>query len=446
MRRLVALATLASIAAGAGANPAAAAPIRIRIASSGQADLLASNGVRLQLKSSHRRARARVRSVLELQDGRQVGLTPARTIALPSKRPRTLTLPLASGAQGVLAGCPAATVRVTADTRRPSRRIASSAPLRLEPPACGRFFAPSTFWNTPLPPDAPLDPSSGTLSAELLREVNDGYSSGQAPTINTTAYTPPVYTAGATWPHVRVHLDRPADPGSSLAAAFAAVPLAPDAQADPTTDGNLVVWQPATDKLWEFWRFERTRGSAQASWGGRLDTVSTGSGNFTGNWGASASGLPLVGGLILPHELQAGHIDHALTIGIPMVRAGVYSLPASRTDGRSNCARAIPEGARFRLDPALDVDSLGLPPAVATLAHAAQQYGIIVRDRSDAVAFAAQNVNSLPSDPYPALFGGQSPPDLLRQFPWSRLQLVQMDLRQMPGQQPAPLPLFGGCL
>jgi hypothetical protein len=83
---------------------------------------------------------------------------------------------------------------------------------------------------------------------------------------------------------------------------------------------------------------------------------------------------------------------------------------------------------------------------VATLAHAAQRYGIIVRDRSNAVAFAAQNANSLPWNPYPALFGGQSPSELLRQFPWSRLQLVRMELRQMPGQQPGTLPLFGDCL
>ena len=449
MRRLLAktavlLATVASTAAWA--HPAAAAPIHVGIVSTGQADVLASNGLRLQLGASSRRTRARVRSVLKLQDGQRVVLTPARTVALRRKHRRTVTLPLAPGADAVLAGCPSATVQVTALTGRPKRRGAASSPLRLEPPACGRFFGPSTFWNTPLPADAPLDPTSDSLTAELVREVNDGYSSGQPPTINTTSYTPPVYTAGAARPHVPVHLDRPPGYAPSLAASFSSVPLPLNAQEDPTSDGNLVVWQPATDTLWEFWRFQRAGDSARASWGGRLDAVSTGSGNFTGNLGASASGLPLVGGLILPHELQAGRIDHALTIGIPTVRAGVYSLPALRTDGRSNCSSAIPEGARFRLDPSLDVDSLGLPPAVATLARAAQQYGIIVRDRSNSVAFAAQNANSLPSDPYPALFGGQSPSDLLRQFPWGHLQLTRMDLRQMPDQQQGSLPLFGGCL
>jgi hypothetical protein len=439
------MATLASISVGASAHPATAASTHVRIVSTGQADLVASDGLRLQLKSP-RRARARVRSALKLQDGRQVGLTPARAIVLRRARRLTVTVPLASGARAVLATCPAATIRVTVDGRRPRRRIASSAPLRLEPPACGRFFAPSTFWNTPLPTDAPLDPSSDTLTAELVREVNDGYNSGQAPTINTTAYTPPVYTAGAAQTHLPVTLDRPADYAPSLAAAFSSVPLPPDAQGDPTSDGSLVVWQPGTDTLWEFWRFQHPGDSAHASWGGRLAAVSTGSGNFTGNWGGSASGLPLVGGLILPHELQAGRIDHALTIGIPTVRAGVYSLPALRTDGSSSCSRAIPEGARFRLDPSLDVDSLGLPPVVTTLARAAQRYGIIVRDRSSAVAFAAQNANSLPANPYPAIFGGQSPSALLQKFPWSRLQLVKMELRRMPGQQPGTLPLFGGCL
>jgi hypothetical protein len=441
------VAAVAWIALGATVDSRAAPSIRVQIESTGQADLLASDGLRLQLMTSGRaRVRARVRSFLKLQDGRRVALTGARTVVVKRKRRRTVTLPLAQAGRAALATCPAAKVRVTVHARRPARRTSFSAPLRLEPPACGRFFAPDTFWNTPLPSDAPLDPSSDTLSAELVRQVSDGYSSGRPPTINTTSYTPPIYTAGAKQPPVAVHLDRPAGYAPSLADAFAAVPLPPAAQQDPTTDGNLVVWQPATDTLWEFWKFQRAGDAAQASWGGRLQAVSTGSGNFTGNLGASASGLPLVGGLILPHELQSGQIDHVLTVGIPTVRAGVYSLPALRTDGRSECPRAIPEGARFRLDPSVNVDSLGLPPIVATLARAAQRYGIIVRDRSSAVAFAAQHANSLPSNPYPALFGGRAPYELLQSFPWEHLQLLRMDLRRVPGHTPPPLSgVLSGC-
>jgi hypothetical protein len=96
----------------------------------------------------------------------------------------------------------------------------------------------------------------------------------------------------------------------------------------------------------------------------------------------------------------------------------------------------VPEGARFRLDPALDIGALGLAPPVAALARAAQRYGILVRDQSGAVVFFAQNPSSLPGDPYPAIFGGRSPTDLLRSFPWSHLQLVEMHLSQAAGPNP----------
>ena len=42
----------------------------------------------------------------------------------------------------------------------------------------------------------------------------------------------------------------------------------------------------------------------------------------------------------------------------------------------------MPQGAHLRLDPAVDVDSLGLHPVARMLAEAAQRYGVIVRDRT----------------------------------------------------------------
>src|SRR5262245_24712797 len=91
-------------------------------------------------------------------------------------------------------------------------------------------------------------------------------------------------------------------------------------------------------------------------------------------------------------ELESGVIPHALAMNIPDARARVYSLPAQRTDGGSTAANAIPEGARFRLDPNLNVDSLNLPPVTRAMAVAAQRYGIIVRDVTHhAISFFAEN-------------------------------------------------------
>jgi hypothetical protein len=325
------------------------------------------------------------------------------------------------------------------------RRRSSSSPLKLDPPDCGRFFAPQTFWNTPLPAGTQLDPHTQAVTADLVRKVRDGYASNLPPTINTTAYSPPVYTVGPRQARARVVLGPPPGHAPDLQAAFVAVPLPAGARGAPGSDGEAVIWQPATDTLWEFWQLRLSRDGWHATWGGRIDGVSTGPGFFPAerpNWGTAASGLPLVGGLITPRELRSGRIDHVLSVGVPKTRRGEFARPARRTDGVSPCAHAVPEGARFRLDPALDVDSLRLPPPVAAMAHAAQRYGIVVRDQSGAVAFFAQNAGSLPSDPYPALFGGKAPWDLLARFPWSRLQLVRMQLVRQPGPGPG---LLGDC-
>ena len=253
----------------------------------------------------------------------------------------------------------------------------------------------------------------------------------------------------AAQPRVRVHLDRGDESAPELSAAFAEVPLPARAEPAPGSDSELVVWQPATDTMWEFWRFRNENGRWLATYGGRLDDVSKGPGHFTGSrsrWGTTGSSLPLAGGMITPRELERGRIDHALSMAIPYARAGVYSLPAQRTDGESPCANAPPEGARFRLDPALDIDSLGLPPPIATLARAAQEYGIYVRDEASTVVLYAQSTVSLTRDPYPELFGGAKPYDLMRSFPWSHLRLLRMDLRTDPDHRP-PLvpPVLQGC-
>jgi hypothetical protein len=318
--------------------------------------------------------------------------------------------------------------------------------VRLDPPGCSRFFAPGTVWNTPLADDAPVDPDSAAVTDRLVRSVEAAERSDKPPWINTTRYAPPVYTVGPAQARVTVSLDRDAP---ELAEAFAAVPLPDDARPAEGTDSELVVWQPSSDTLWEFWGLGRENGRWRARWGGRLDQVSSGPGYFTGvhaNWGATATGLPLAGGLITPRELESGQIHHALAIAAPEIRANEYALPAQRTDGKTYDDHAVPEGARFRLDPTLDVEALGLPRPIAGMARAAQRYGIIVRDRSATVTFYAQNPSSLRSNPYPAIFGGRTPAQLLRNFPWSRLQLMRMDLRRMPDAGPPPIRcLLGGC-
>jgi len=301
-----------------------------------------------------------------------------------------------------------------------------------------RFFSSTSFWNEPVPADAPLDPSSAAVVGALGEEVAAEQQSRVGPWINTTEYSVPVYTVPADQPTVLI-LPRDHIATRALALAWTAVPLPPDAHAATGTDGDLVVWQPSTDRLWEFWRLAYEGGSWYASWGGAMEHVSSDSGAYgpevwpgaKPHWGVSASSLSLVGGLISLEDIQRGEINHALSMSIPNVRGGVYAAPATRSDGKSTDPLSLPEGAHLRLNPNLDLAALHLPRLTLMIAEAAQRYGIFIRDGAKAVTFQAQDPTPTSSDPYhgpDGYFEGKYPRELLASFPWNQLELLKMEL------------------
>jgi hypothetical protein len=312
---------------------------------------------------------------------------------------------------------------------------------RASSPARGALFAPDSIWNAPVPADAPLDRRSALLSTLFAAEIARQRMLGTGPWIQTTEYSTPIYTVPRTQRRIRVILTVRSSYGSALRRAFGAVPLPANARPAPGSDGHLVVVQPSTDRLWEFWQLRRAAGTWRASWGGAMRGVSRSPGYFTRaswpgarrTWGATATSLPVAAGLIRIGELKRGRIDHALAIAIPDMRARLAAWPAQRTDGSLRRTNAIPAGAHFRIDPKIDVDALGLPPAARAIATAAQRYGLIVYDRTlHATGFAAEDPARTGSNPYPSLFGGLSPNVLLARFPWDHLQLLRMRLRAVP--------------
>lgn len=303
---------------------------------------------------------------------------------------------------------------------RPGPPAASTPPVATDP----RPFAPTSFWNAPLAAQPPLDPKSSTYVSELAAAAR------QNPWLNYNRYSTPVYTVPRDQPRVLVTLDTSA---SALQAAWQSVPIPANAQPAAGTDQHMVVWQPSTDTMWEFWLAARKADGWHARWGGVINNVSQNPGFYQNpsDWGATATSLPLLGGLMRISELRTGHIDHALAIAIPAARAEYFSSPAQRTDGYVRDANAIPEGARFRLDPNLDIPSLHLPPLTRMIAEAAQRYGIVVRDQSGCVCFYGEDPTPTGTDPYAApngFFGSERwVNNLLQRFPWERLQALKTD-------------------
>jgi hypothetical protein len=313
--------------------------------------------------------------------------------------------------------------------------LPGATPAATTIPSLPRPFARTSFWNAPLPAGAPLAPSSPALVHDLVRQTRRW-----VPWINTNKYSAPVYVVGSDQQRVPVHLDHGgwwagthAD-GLALAQAFAAgVPIPNGARPAGGKDRSMVVWQPSTDTMWELLEARHAPDDFDpwsplpgwhAEWGARIDRVSLGSGVVPFPFGASSSGLALAGGMISASELQQGRIGHALSLGIPQVKKGAPAPPANRSDGKYRGLNAIREGQRFRLDPSLDIASLRLPRIARMIAVAAQRYGIVVIDVSGAISFYAQDPRSIGFNPYPALFGRQRPDQILRRFPWNRLEAV----------------------
>ena len=305
----------------------------------------------------------------------------------------------------------------------------------------GRLFAETSVWNEPLADEHPVDPRSPALVQELRRIVKKATDAHDGPWIASRQHSTPIYTVGEDQATVRVKLD--VEEESNMQGAFDKVPLPEDARPAAGVDQHLTVWQPSTDTLWEFWKLERREDGWHARWGGGMKDVSENPGHFEPDswpgarpyWGATASSLPLLGGLITLEEVRERKIDHALAFALPSIRTRQYALPAQRTDGRDPRPEAIPMGARFRLDPKLDLDKLKLPPVTRMIAEAVQRHGMVLRDTASTIQFYAEDFTVSGRNPFPELIGPDYPDNYWRQlaqFPWDRLQALKMDLRTQP--------------
>ena len=329
----------------------------------------------------------------------------------------------------------------------PSDHILGARGGTTPPPAQAdsRMFAATSVWNSSIAADAMVDPDSAAMVGALAAEAADEYQQGVGPWIVTTG-SGTVYQVGPDQPTVPVQLDNPTISWRvSLQSAFSAVPIPPDAEPSPGSDAEMTIWQPTTDKLWEFFEMRRESDGWHAAWGGAMDDVSRSPGYYTttswpgalAQWGATATSLPIAAGQITLREIQQGHIDHALAVDLPYPRAAEWSWPAQRSDGTGTDANAIPEGAQLRLDPNLNLASLHLPALTLMIAQAAQTYGIIVRDQTHhAIGFYAEDPTQSGTNPYytngvpnpTGPFGGLWPDQLLHSFPWSSLEVLQMKL------------------
>ena len=318
-------------------------------------------------------------------------------------------------------------IEVTGPTSQP-------APSTEHPQAV--TFAPDSFWTQDISA-APTAANSVQVVANLARTVADRY--GGIAAFNVWHYNTSFIRVPAGLPRVTVGYhncqNKDGVPWGLYdgPAHFVDVPVPNDAVTSAGTDGEVTVYDPSTDQLWQFWQMRRntTTNGWEACWGGRVDTVSQQQGWFPDWFGASASGLVTAGGMVTMEDIRKGQINHLMALGVVESQAPpVWSWPAKRTDGTSSDPNVIMHGQRLRLDPSVDVDQLGLSPIGRVVAKAAQKYGFIAVDTSGAVALSAESGAHTKvltgKDPWTRLLGG---PDYsaLKGFPWDKVQALPKD-------------------
>jgi len=291
----------------------------------------------------------------------------------------------------------------------PARAIASLSPTALINVVP---YSPQSPFSTPIPAKARVAAGSdGAVKA--LADV--GKSLGTSLAIRR--WTVPVFIAGPTTPIRNVTLTADWAPRRMLAA-----PIPAWAIPDPGEDGHMVVIDRARGCEYDF--FQARRGSDNtwsANWATRLPIA--GSGIVSGP-SARASGFGLLGGLVLPEELNKGAIRHALVFSYPYTRSHVKVRPATESASGSDRSDALPMGTRLRLDPSLDLSTLQLSSAERAVAQALQVYGMYLGDTGPNITLYAVGAQSFNKNPYPE-FPAPAPYVPLDGIPLDRLQVIE---------------------
>ncbi len=258
----------------------------------------------------------------------------------------------------------------------------------------------------------PIDPDSAAYVRRMSTENL---------VISLRRWTVPVFGASLRTPRVDVPLTQTWGTGITT---LAGVPIPRGVRPDPEADGHLSVAQPGTGCMYDLYRARQEDGRWVANWGNATELG--GSGIYRDGMGTRAAGFSAALGLVWPQEIERGRIEHALVFAYPFTRAGLPVPPATRSDGRTDSPDALPIGARVRLDPRLDLSTLGLRPAERVVATALQEYGMVLGDTSGGFTLYAAHPYGLGSDPYPSLFGTTSDWASLAKLPKDRFQVLTL--------------------
>jgi hypothetical protein len=245
-----------------------------------------------------------------------------------------------------------------------------------------RAFDRESYWNSPLPADAPVDPNSDAIIAWLKRD-NDPDHIKLGGTGPTGRWGMPIYWAGRgdpTW-NVRNTCSQK-QPGE-----FDKVRIPVHASPDPTSDAAMTVFDRRRGLVYGFHKAHfDTQRQEWGACGGTVYYLSSlgldgrlSDSDERRNFGHR--GFPPPSYAVRLDEVQAGSINHVLKIAVATTRCQ-HVFPAVGDECGTTAADAPPEGTRIRIKPSVNLEQVRLSPAARVIATALQRYGAVIGDQS----------------------------------------------------------------
>jgi len=253
--------------------------------------------------------------------------------------------------------------------------------------AVERLWSADSYWYMKIKDNPKLHPDNDKMIDWLMDYHSD------RPYINWAGWTNAVYDCYEDTPVYHI-LDT--DNGKYYDVPF---PDPYPIEIPPDTDASVTIIDWYRGNVWDLWHVEATGGTYRVGDHMTLDLGGDGLWPAGGSWGSGGSGTATVAFLIRPEEIEAGVINHALGCCMKTAPGGKYttmtgnfvSPPAAHTDRGNLAGNAIPEGARIQLDPAIDLDSLGLGSTGKIIAKAMQDYGIVAAEAGGNWAIYAEH-------------------------------------------------------
>jgi len=248
-------------------------------------------------------------------------------------------------------------------------------------------FSVNSYWNTPLKKDAPVNNWSAEIISYLKSDNSPDYIQFSG-TGSDGSWGNPVYWAAKSDHAYRIKNETDCP---DLPPEMGAMRIPHGAEADPTDDASMTVYDLTKGVVYALWRASYSSSSdTWSSCGGSVYYVA--SNGLAGSLPQSDEprnqghrGVPPSAFAVRWDEIQAGEIDHVLKIAVDTTKCR-HVFPMTGDECGSTNKNAPSEGSRIRIKRSVDLTKLGLSAAGLVVATALQKYGAIISDQSSGSA------------------------------------------------------------